>query len=86
MDENTFKRFSFFRSIRKQIAQDQAIPAYAIFTDKELAEVAKIEGLTLQNLQTVKGIGKKKIERYGQVFIDLCLQETRDEKKGESTP
>lgn len=56
--------------IRKQIAKDEAIPAYAVFTDAELAELAKMEGvLSLAKMKTVKGIGEKKIEKYGQHFL-----------------
>ena len=82
LDERTFNRFAEFRKIRKQIAQEQAIPAYAIFTDKELAEVAKLNELTLKTLQTVDGIGQKKVERYGQAFIDVYLKTLKDEAEG----
>jgi superfamily II DNA helicase RecQ len=70
LDTAAFDRFSEMRVIRKQIAQDEAIPAYAVFTDAELAELAKMEGvLSLAKMKTVKGIGEKKIEKYGQQFL-----------------
>lgn len=84
LDENTFNRFAMLRKIRKQIAHEQAVPAYAIFTDKELAEVAKLEELTLKSLQTVTGIGQKKVERYGAYFMELHQQKLTDEKSGQS--
>ncbi len=70
LDEATFKRFSHLRDIRKRLAQEEAIPAYAIFTDEELAALAKMEELTLASMKTVKGIGEKKIEKYGKHFIE----------------
>lgn len=76
LDEAAFKRFSRLREIRKQIAFDDSIPAYAVFTDEELAGVAKLEEITLSKMKTVKGIGDKKIEKYGQLFLKSLANET----------
>lgn len=78
LDAETFKRFSKLREIRKRIATDDAVPAYAIFTDEELSQVAKIEVLTLASLKTIKGIGEKKVEKYGQFFVEP--KDASDEK------
>jgi superfamily II DNA helicase RecQ len=77
LDEATFKRFSRLREIRKQLAQSEAVPAYAVFTDEELSELAKLPEITLAKMRTVKGIGEKKVEKYGEQFI---LGLTADEK------
>jgi len=69
LDEASFKRFSDMRNIRKQVALDVSVPPYAVFTDYELAELAKLETLTLGAMQQVKGIGEKKIEKYGHHFL-----------------
>lgn len=70
LDATSFERFSNMRAIRKEISQKEAIPAYAIFTDEELASIAKIENLDAVSMQKIKGIGEKKIEKYGQYFIN----------------
>ena len=70
LNEAVFKRFSKMREIRKQLAQDDGIPAYAVFTDEELVGIAKIEDLTLTKMKTIKGIGEKKIEKYGKHFLE----------------
>ena len=80
LDDATFKRFSKFREIRKLIALEESIPAFAIFTDEELAGLAKLTELTVSKMLTVKGIGEKKTERYGQKFIGLFDQSLKDEK------
>ncbi len=69
LDEVTFQRFSKLREIRKQIATNEAIPAYVVFTDEELAELAKQEVITPATMKSIKGIGEKKVEKYGQHFI-----------------
>jgi superfamily II DNA helicase RecQ len=68
LDKETFQRFADMRKIRKQLAQEEGIPAYAIFTDEELAGLAKLEALTPAAMRSVKGIGEKKIEKYGRHF------------------
>lgn len=70
LDEVTFKRFARLRDIRKQISLEEAVPAYVIFTDEELAALAKIETLTIASMKTVKGIGEKKVEKYGAMFTE----------------
>jgi superfamily II DNA helicase RecQ len=69
LDEATFQKFSKLREIRKQLAVNEAIPAYAIFTDEELAELARQEVITAATMKGVKGIGEKKVEKYGPHFF-----------------
>lgn len=45
LDEETFKRFSLMRKVRKTIADNDAVPAYAVFTDAVLATLAKLNNL-----------------------------------------
>jgi len=71
LDELSFQRFARMREIRKQLSKDEGIPAYAIFTDEELAGLAKIENLTPAEMQTVKGIGEKKVAKYSSHFIPV---------------
>ena len=75
---DVFERFAAMRKIRKQLAERDAVPAFAVFTDAELAELAKPEVLTLQTLQTVQGIGKKKLEKYGRAFIPADNTDTNE--------
>lgn len=51
LDEESFARFTIMRKVRKAMAEEQAIPPYAIFTDAEMAEVAKLSSLTPQTLK-----------------------------------
>jgi len=80
LDEDTFKVFSKLREVRKQLAIEDAVPAYAICTDQELALIARLEELTVEKLITVKGFGEKKFEKYGNRLIQLLKQTPSDEK------
>lgn len=69
LDAPAFKRFLKMREIRKQLALEEGIPAYAVFTDEELSNLAKPENLTLEQMKTLKNIGEKKVDKYGQHFL-----------------
>jgi superfamily II DNA helicase RecQ len=75
LDEASFKRFSAFREIRKKVAQEDVVPPYAVFTDGELAELAKMETVTTESIKSVKGIGDKKLEKYGRHFVTPVTDE-----------
>jgi superfamily II DNA helicase RecQ len=72
LDADTFQRFSTMRVLRKQIAIEDAVPAFAVFTDEELAEIARISPpLTLEALKAIPGIGAKKLEKYGVKLLKM---------------
>lgn len=70
LDEKSFAVFSQLRSIRKQLAEREAVPAYAVFTDSELAEIAKLDTIDPVMIQTIPGIGIKRAEKYGMTLCD----------------
>ena len=82
LDAATFEIFSLFRKVRKQIAEKEAVPAYVVFTDHELAEMAKLPELTLQTMAALPGIGKGKTEKYGKYFCEARegIKTDNDEK------
>ena len=69
LKEEEFKKFSKLRELRKVISIEEAISAYIIFTDAELAEIAKMKEPTINNIRKIKGIGDKKAEKYGKRFL-----------------
>ena len=76
LDAATFGRFSLLRAIRKELAKEDAVPAFAVFTDAELAAIAGLAELTPQQLQTIKGVGEKKVSRYGERLIQAFKAQT----------
>lgn len=81
LDDATFLKFSRLRQIRKQVAADEGVSAFIIFTDEELAELAKMEEITEKTLLSIKGIGEKKVERFAKYFV---TQPEKDETAGPS--
>ena len=77
LSQESFARFARYREIRKALAEQEGIPPFVIFTDKEIAAMAEVEELTLANMRSVKGIGEKKIAKYASHFISIGKDETK---------
>jgi len=70
LDEPTFNKFSALREKRKKAAIDEGVSAFIIFTDEELAALARLDEVTEKNMLAIKGIGEKKVERFARYFTE----------------
>nr|WP_325185750.1 DNA helicase RecQ [uncultured Oscillibacter sp.] len=66
--------FQRLRALRARTARRQGVPAYVVFSDKTLRELAFVQPRTMAELRLVSGIGEAKAGRYGESF----LREIRD--------
>ena len=64
------KLFEQLRTIRKEIAKEDAVSAFVVATNEELSKIAKLKSITLSNIKKVKGFGDKKVEKYGKRIIE----------------
>jgi len=71
LDEATFAIYSRLRECRKMISEKEAVPVYAVFTNEELANIARLESITPVGLLSINGIGKGKVEKFGKTLIEL---------------
>lgn len=62
------------RSCRMRLAKEQEIPAYLIFNDKELMGIMEARPQSLREMQHLSGVGKTKLERYGEIFLQVIKQ------------
>jgi ATP-dependent DNA helicase RecQ len=63
--------FEQLRAWRAAAAKEQGMPAYVIFHDATLRQIAARAPSTLAELATVNGVGENKLARYGQQILDL---------------
>ena len=63
--------FEQLRAWRAAGAKEQGVPAYVIFHDATLRQIAAVAPSTLADLATVNGVGETKLARYGQQILDL---------------
>ena len=59
------------RALRKQVAQEQDVPPFAVFQEYSLEDMALKYPISLQELIQINGVGEGKAKRYGSKFIHL---------------
>lgn len=62
--------YSRLRDLRQQIAIKKRLPAYCIFANKALEEMAAYMPTTEDELASIYGVGKTKLRQYGELFLD----------------
>lgn len=67
--------FEELRSLRSQLAQEKNLPPYVIFSDKTLMELAEKQPQTSLEFLQIKGVGKSKLDNYGEQFLALLKKE-----------
>jgi len=61
--------FEALRHLRKEMADAQDVPAFVIFSDATLRELASAKPATLAAFRQIGGVGDAKLERYGERFV-----------------
>ncbi len=82
LDPETFDRFAELRRRRKAIAEAEGIPVFAIFSNEELAGIAGLENPAPKDLRAIKGIGVKKVERFGSRILTPANENDDHETSG----
>jgi ATP-dependent DNA helicase RecQ len=65
--------FEALRALRSEIAKEEGKPAYIVFGDKTLKEMANTLPQSKEAMLDVNGVGEVKFERYGDKFLSLCI-------------
>ncbi|WP_288478299.1 DNA helicase RecQ [uncultured Clostridium sp.] len=71
--------FGLLRGLRMYLAGEEGIPPYMVFGDNTLKEMSTRMPLTKEQLLDISGVGEKKVEKYGEKFIEK-IKEYVDEK------
>ena len=62
------------RVTRQQLAKKRRVPAYVIFNDKTLAELAQVKPQSLDEMLDISGIGAAKLKKFGQALLDVIIE------------
>lgn len=62
---------SALKAKRRALAEAAGLPAYMIFPDRTLIEMAELRPRTLDQFAQVSGVGAKKLESYGRAFLEV---------------
>lgn len=69
-----FELFAKLRTLRQQIAKEEAVPVYVVFTNEQLAEIVRKGARSKSDLGRIDGVGDARIQKYGERFLS-CLKE-----------
>ena len=71
LDDAGVVRFEALKSWRAEVAREHNLPAYIVFHDATLAEMAQAAPVSLDALAGISGVGAKKLEAYGREILRL---------------
>ena len=86
LSADEFDIFSGLRQLRKELAQAEAVPVYALFTNEQLAQMVQRRCRLKTDLTAIEGIGEGKIDKYGDRLLPIlhALEESHHATSGES--
>ncbi|SNZ04316.1 ATP-dependent DNA helicase, RecQ-like [Terribacillus aidingensis] len=70
-DETLFEEL---RQLRKELALAEGLPPYVIFSDAALKELCRFVPHSEQEMLEIKGIGERRMEQYGEQFLQVLVQ------------
>ena len=73
VNEEDAPLLSALKAKRRALAEAASVPAYVIFTDRTLVEMAETRPNTLDGMARIGGVGAKKLERYGAAFLEVIV-------------
>jgi ATP-dependent DNA helicase RecQ len=59
--------------LRREEATERGVPAYIVFGDATLRDMARQRPTSLEQLLEVRGVGQKKLADFGQQFVDCII-------------
>ena len=66
--------FEKLRGLRTEIAREEKVPPYIVFSDKTLTHMCIVKPRTKEEMLGVSGVGEFKVEKYGERFLG-CIKE-----------
>ncbi len=70
--------FEALRKLRRDLAQQRSVPAYIVFGDRALRDMARRRPTSIDEFHQMSGVGEKKLAEYGELFVE-CIRDYVDE-------
>ena len=74
MSPDNHSLFERLRAWRADAARSHGVPAYVIFHDATLAEIARTRPASLDALRGISGVGARKLDAYGADIVGLVAR------------
>jgi superfamily II DNA helicase RecQ len=86
LNEEDFAVYSELRELRKQLAQQESVAVYVVFTNEQLAEMVQQRVATKADLERIVGAGSARIGKYGEQFLELLSKQWSSDHEASRKP
>lgn len=70
LDEGAERVLAALKRKRHELAREEGLPAYMIFPDRTLIDMAERRPVTLDEMRAIHGVGERKLADYGEAFLE----------------
>mgnify|MGYP001122399968 CR=1 FL=1 len=67
--------------MRKELSNKERVPAYAVFTNEQLAAMAKMRCATTADLKKIEGLGDGRVEKYGTDVLETIRKHAEQQSQ-----
>jgi superfamily II DNA helicase RecQ len=85
LSPSDFALFSALRDWRKAIAEKEGVPVYLVFTNEQLARIAKKRISNKTDLLEIEGVGESRAKKYAEAVIEIVRANSGKDRKTEVT-
>lgn len=83
LDERDFATYAALRTLRKELAERDGVPAYALFTNEQLAAMVQRKVSSAADLAGIEGVGKARVEKFASAFLRVLTEHATSPDEGE---
>ena len=85
LGETETSLLAHLKAVRLELAKTRGVPAYVIFHDRSLVDMAAKAPATLEEMSEVHGVGEGKLKSLGQTFLKAIAEHGEAENRGAAT-
>ncbi len=74
LNEEDFTVYAKLRALRKALAEQEGVPAYAVFTNEQIAEMVLRRAVSVSALREIAGVGESRVDKYAEAFLALLRE------------
>lgn len=78
LNEADFAVFAKLRTVRKQLAEADGVPPYAVFTNEQLAKMVTEKITSKSEMKAIDGVGESRIAKYADAMLEVLLETDSD--------
>lgn len=78
LSEPDFAVYARLRALRKETAEREGVPAYAVFTNEQLADMVRKGARSMADLRAIEGVGESRARKFGAEFLAALAEQVPD--------